>query len=893
MRRLATALRASWDSASAPISRAIPNGLALAMACSVLVATRADAAVLLPWQQWAGSPAAVDLVIVPGAADFTGDGRIDIMVYKTGARKLWVGRSTGSAFAFCAAGGAACIGTETEAWATVTTGCPSSLQFYTGQFASNSRPDVVVYDPCTGELRILVNLGTTGGITGPFATVDPIGGWTLIAGDFVGDALTDVMVYYEGDGSIFVGRNAILGFVWQLWGGVERGDTSGGAPPWQFQPGQFAGDAKLDILAYRPGSQPFTLGRNTRIGINTGSGFAMSSWFDLPISNVTPVVANWTGTPTADVGIRTNGLPFDFGETHPDFMVFRNGEGTLLESLNWTNLVPEDDNWRFEGGDFITAGDSAGLPDLFAYYPGDGTFWVAENRGAPPEGYAWPLSVAPGESIQLYTSGALRSGQPNVVFERISADPSGTVVAEASPTASLTAVSAYQPILADGAIPRNGPQWSPNIAFTIPSDWPTGIYAATLKARSGPDFRISFVVEPPPGARHRTALLANINTWNAYNPWGETPGMPGYKYNGAALTTFMRPSPWSAPFVGSSLPPFPGTHLGHAEIWALAALESMDGLGRGQIDLYTDLDFHDGVVQAGPSPGQYDRLILTTHPEYWTTQMYDNLRTFLDRGGDLLYLGGNGLFEVTTYTPAPLGGLALSFYAGIEGGNGQPPHRVPYLFRVIDAVGGVAPRPERALLGVATWDCIALSLSVPYAVKPHPPLGTPARLVFDTLLEGVVSPADAGPDRHIGTMGVHAMASGHEIDKVDIDVDGDGYVASPLRCTFPNPLFDGYVEPNTTPAGLVWLAEGLGGGADITFYTYPDPPGPDPGGGYVFSVGSINFGQSLFVDPFLKRLVQNVICCPEPGLGLGLGVGVLALGWRRGRRTLNARAAGS
>ncbi|WP_437657778.1 hypothetical protein [Sorangium sp. So ce1182] len=36
-------------------------------------------------------------------------------------------------------------------------------------------------------------------------------------------------------------------------------------------------------------------------------------------------------------------------------------------------------------------------------------------------------------------------------------------------------------------------------------------------------------------------------------------------------------------------------------------------------------------------------------------------------------------------------------------------------------------------------------------------------------------------------------------------------------------------------------------------------PGANPGGGFVFSVGSVNFGQSLVLDAQLKQLVKNAL----------------------------------
>jgi hypothetical protein len=316
----------------------------------------------------------------------------------------------------------------------------------------------------------------------------------------------------------------------------------------------------------------------------------------------------------------------------------------------------------------------------------------------------------------------------------------------------------------------------------------------------------------------------------------------------------MRPNPAAALGVGAlpSAVPFAFTHLAHAEVWLLTAIE--DFLGRGRVDVYSDLDFHNGAVLAGPHKGEYDRLILSTHPEYWTAEMYDNLRAFLDNGGVVLYLGGNGIFETASYSTTA-GGPAMTFLNGQEGpaSGADPALRIPVLFRT------TAPlRAERALLGVATTSCDTPSTGQPYVVHPHPPMGSFARLIFDAILKGVVEPDEV--DRRIGTIGVlGAGASGHEVDRVAV-ADEFGYVVNDSDGTCGMRT----TEPDTTPARVVRLAEGgpIAGepGADMIYYPYPNPPGQDVGGGYVFSVGSLNFGQSLLVDAKLRALLGNVLC---------------------------------
>ena len=61
-------------------------------------------------------------------------------------------------------------------------------------------------------------------------------------------------------------------------------------------------------------------------------------------------------------------------------------------------------------------------------------------------------------------------------------------------------------------------------------------------------------------------------------------------------------------------------------------------------------------------------------------------------------------------------------------------------------------------------------------------------------------------------------------------------------------------DRGTPPANLTVIARGTnpGFGADMTFYDHP-------GGGGVFSVGSISFGGSMIGDPALRQIVRNVL----------------------------------
>src|SRR5262249_54348945 len=57
-------------------------------------------------------------------------------------------------------------------------------------------------------------------------------------------------------------------------------------------------------------------------------------------------------------------------------------------------------------------------------------------------------------------------------------------------------------------------------------------------------------------------------------------------------------------------------------------------------DLCAEYQLHAGTLDLDA----YRVLLLSVHPEYWSREMYTRVRTWVfQRGGRLLYLGGNGL----------------------------------------------------------------------------------------------------------------------------------------------------------------------------------------------------------------------------------------------------------
>jgi hypothetical protein len=396
-------------------------------------------------------------------------------------------------------------------------------------------------------------------------------------------------------------------------------------------------------------------------------------------------------------------------------------------------------------------------------------------------GYCWPLSGAPGQTIDFRVSGY---GPLQVTYNRHKGNSSDNVM-----TALLTSNLVVNPQSVPADPARYGCGWSSSFNLTIPSNWTSGIYSALCR-RDGEEFHITFVVRTPRPQRSDVALLSSINTWHAYNDW---PGGAS-KYNGRAHLSLFRPNPAASPVIGD-------LHLARGELWVLGWLQDQGY----QPDFYSDQDYHND----GSALSHYKCLVLNTHPEYWTLQMRHHLEQFLAAGGSVLYLGGNGIYEEGEYTPDQTG---MVFLAGVEGGP-----RAPALFRNLNP-----PLPEAAILGVG----------------------------YEDYLWGTAGPYEV-------------MQAGHPLFAGTGLTNGQTFGEVGLNTVFGNGAACGWEVDDTyaggTPANVTVLATGhdswdgsAWSGGQMVYY-------PNPGGGLVFSVGSLAFAGSLAVDARIQQIVRNAL----------------------------------
>ncbi len=206
--------------------------------------------------------------------------------------------------------------------------------------------------------------------------------------------------------------------------------------------------------------------------------------------------------------------------------------------------------------------------------------------------------------------------------------------------------------------------WPDTHELTIPGSASSGIYALRCRDEAG-TADLPFVVEAEYAAP--VLLIVPTFTWQAYANLGREPtAYPGLSHyalhrdgSPVYVSTRLKPMPTIEPgarlevdsvdsFAGETSDPGPAgiaTHLLMADLYVNRWLETT-GVPFGVVTDGT-LHAHGASALAGCRT-----VVLSAHPEYWSAPMLDALESFIDGGGSVMYLGGNGLYWVTSVHPS-------------------------------------------------------------------------------------------------------------------------------------------------------------------------------------------------------------------------------------------------
>ncbi len=401
--------------------------------------------------------------------------------------------------------------------------------------------------------------------------------------------------------------------------------------------------------------------------------------------------------------------------------------------------------------------------------------------------------------------------------------------------------------------------WEASFTLHIPAGLKSGIYGIRLRAE-GAEFYIPVIVRPKrSGTKAKVVFLAPSLTWQAYANFDEianefnlesaesSPWLPEDQFINShpelGISLYDHHSDGSTPFYASRLRPnlsggpkykyaaLDSPHLFAADLYVTAWLEAK-GI---DFDVISDDDLHfEGAGVIDP----YRVLITGAHPEYWTLAMLTALEGFLDAGGNLMYLGGNGLYWVTSlHAECPVIEVRRSMGTGLSrAAEGELFHSTTGELGGIWRVRGRAPQK---LLGVG----FSAQGGAPGSAYRREPDSFNPRAAF--IFEGVEK------DELIGNFGLSTgAAAGFEVDRLDYAL---GTPPHTLLLASSEPHHDSYwhvVEETSIPGIHECGARSKKVRANITFYEHP-------GGGAVFSTGSIAWAGSLSHDHVQEQRLEN------------------------------------
>ncbi|MEM7124405.1 MAG: N,N-dimethylformamidase beta subunit family domain-containing protein, partial [Pseudomonadota bacterium] len=211
--------------------------------------------------------------------------------------------------------------------------------------------------------------------------------------------------------------------------------------------------------------------------------------------------------------------------------------------------------------------------------------------------------------------------------------------------------------------------WQTDVSLTLPDDMRSGVYCA--RCRSGEDeFYMPFFVRPAKdGPKHKIAFLASTATYLAYSNYHwQTDEEKAEVKRGRiiayapdelflnerrdlGLSTYDTHRDGSGSMYSSRLRPIVLNYSPKGSIWSFNAdthvTDWMEAKGHAY-DVVTDEAIHyEGLEALAP----HNVIVTGTHPEYWSTVMWDAMIAYLGQGGRLMYLGGNGFYWRIAFHP--------------------------------------------------------------------------------------------------------------------------------------------------------------------------------------------------------------------------------------------------
>jgi len=417
--------------------------------------------------------------------------------------------------------------------------------------------------------------------------------------------------------------------------------------------------------------------------------------------------------------------------------------------------------------------------------------------------------------------------------------------------------------------------WDVDFEFTVPNNLPSGVYAAKLTVDNADD-HIPFFVCPKKGtSNHKIAVLVPTLTYIAYaneHHLAKPETQPIMDFQGGKFTFPVANTDKYA--VAHQLSGLYDTHSDNSGVCYSSRLRPITNLrpkyydpilsdGQGSpcglcadlcllnwldvkeydYDVITDEALHyEGVELLD----RYNVIITGSHPEYWTSQMLHSLENYLNKGGKLMYLGGNGFYWITSISDDKPHVIEIRRWGGTQMWVAAPGE---YYHSTSGELGGIWRNRGRApqLYTGVGFTSQGFDTNSPY-YRNKDSFDPRATFIF----EGV------SKDEVIGDFESLVQkygAAGFELDRADHKF------GTPTHCLILA-TSSGHSDAYQFVTEEVNCSDSKQGGtvhplvkADMVYFEYPN-------NGAVFSVGSISWSGSLYYNNYdnnISRITENVL----------------------------------
>ncbi len=282
----------------------------------------------------------------------------------------------------------------------------------------------------------------------------------------------------------------------------------------------------------------------------------------------------------------------------------------LILAVQTVSVLSQDDNGSEQP--LLTASDER-IPDNVGS--------VAESYSLG--GYASKLSVTPGETLDFHISTSF-SGPMSLNIYREGEFRQLIHTIENVDAGQYDCAGKY----------AVGCDWPVVLRFTVPSDWSSGVYTVDIPINSGGKRYIIFWVrEAVPGANGRILFLSSVNTYNAYNTYG-----------GKSLYDFNSTNNERSPLVSFDRP-FQESGIGQFRRWD-GKFVTWAEANNYPLAYATTYDLHYNPSLLTP----YDVVVISGHSEYYSWEMRQRMKQYIDGGGRLVNLSGNTMWRQVRYS---------------------------------------------------------------------------------------------------------------------------------------------------------------------------------------------------------------------------------------------------